>query len=528
MVKLVFNWLWIVAIASSAGAHPISLSSAIVDVSPRQLRVELQIMLEDLIMYHGLAADAGQRYAAADLRAAAEKHRQFVLDYFTIRDEQGQLLTATIENVTLDQIDDAGVELSEVMQRSIGFDLVMSLEQEQPQYLTFLQQFGGPDATLPAIMDLYVVRGDIFEESSQLAFGRPHSVELNWNRNLEGRRESVVELRKRRRDQFDARLGIASYAGLYSFLYITRFEVRHEILIPLLTLEQWQPIVRQNADFLEVDEQAAARQAITEYFQSQGRVTINGQVVQPHVSRVNFFGLDIRDFALNAEPRRISAYQGRVGVIVSYPSRQTPSRVGFQWTQFSAQAPFIDAVLMIGNEKPDRFYFHPEATEYHWQGDLVGPQPQQVPANRDLSDSKLRSQVLTAILTNLYRAFDFRHDEDIYDALASGARGPLLREIYLRVKRTLVMAEQGGQTAQATEVVVQSAQPVPGQGDVWDTTWTVKSVSEHWGHLHTRTAQFRAHLKLIQDAGTWKLDQFQLQDEQTLQFTTSIRGYDSN
>ncbi len=55
----------------------------------------------------------------------------------------------------------------------------------------------------------------------------------------------MQELRAQREKQKRDRLGIASYSGLYSFLYITRFEVRHELLIPLLSLEQWLPIDRQ-------------------------------------------------------------------------------------------------------------------------------------------------------------------------------------------------------------------------------------------------------------------------------------------
>ncbi|HUP80352.1 MAG TPA: hypothetical protein VM260_17485, partial [Pirellula sp.] len=73
-----------IAINISALAHPISLSSTIVDVHANRIEVEIEIMLEDLVLLHRLTANGEMKFAAADLKSAAQKHRQFVLDYFTI------------------------------------------------------------------------------------------------------------------------------------------------------------------------------------------------------------------------------------------------------------------------------------------------------------------------------------------------------------------------------------------------------------------------------------------------------------
>ena len=59
-------------------------------------------------------------------------------------------------------------------------------------------------------------------------------------------------------------------------------------------------------------------------------------------------------------------------------------------------------------------------------------------------------------------------------------------------------------------------------------TWQVTSTTEHWGHIHRRVTQYRARLGLVERDGWWKLDRFELLDQQQLQFDTSIRGYDSN
>ncbi|HAC92798.1 MAG TPA: hypothetical protein DCF63_19520 [Planctomycetaceae bacterium] len=172
--------------ASPVLAHPVSLSSAMVDVHESHLQVELQIMLEDLVLYHGLKADGQQVYSSEDLLSASQKHRQFVTDYFTIRDAEGTRLGSKIETEAFEQIDAVGVPQSDLMQRSIGFELRFELPKDKPEYLTFFQEFGGPKSALPAIMDLYVLRNGQFEESAQIAFGKPHTVRFDWQRQTTG------------------------------------------------------------------------------------------------------------------------------------------------------------------------------------------------------------------------------------------------------------------------------------------------------------------------------------------------------
>lgn len=521
------GFLGLLLIMETAYSHPISISSALVELGPQKIRVEMQIMLEDLVMYHSLAADGEMNYAVADLKEAAEKHRKFVTDYFSILDAEGNRLVGRIEQEFFDQIGEAPVPQGELMKRSVSFLLVYDLSQEKPQFLTFLQVFGGPQSALPAVMDLYITRNEQFEESAQMAYNRPHTVKIDWQRNPDGKKQSLAELRKLRKEQFRERLGIGSYSGLYSFLYINRFEVRHEVLVPLLTLEQFVPIPRKDPDFVEVVEQEAVKPALEQFFRKHGKVTINGQPTEASIQRVSFFALDIADFALNADPRRINIAQGRVGIIVSYPSNLVPSSVEVQWDTFSQHAPFIDTTLLIGENPPDRTYFHAESQTYQWKGELVGPVVTPIKAESVLKTESDRVAVTQRLLQNIYRAFDFRRDEDVYDSLASSVQGPLLRDLYLRIKRSLVMAEQGGELSHATDVQVISSN-LGEQPGVYETIWSVTGVSEHWGHIHTRTTEYRGELKISPHEGNWKLESFRLLDEKRVRFETSIRGNDSS
>jgi hypothetical protein len=526
-------WIAICAAATAAGsssvnAHPVSLSSAILEISDNQVRVDFQIMIEDLVLYHSLSSDGEMTYRAEDLLAAAEKHQQFLLEFFRIIDGQGRRLSGSVEERDFEQIQSGSIHQRELMERTIGFTIAYPLHSPRPEFLTLLQNFGGDDSSLPALMDVHILRNGMFEESAQLAFGRAHTVRFDWSRESTGQRESLSELRSRRREQFQSRLGITSYSGLYSFLYITPYSVRHEILIPLTTLEQWVSLDRREPDFLEVDEQIEARQSIQDFFLEHNRVTIDGRSVEGRVERLNFFGLDINDFAMNADARRVNMHQARLGVILNYPTSEVPSKVEVAWEVFSDFAQFIDTVLLIGNEKPDRFYFHPKATRYYWEGDLEKTIVQPVSSDLKLSDPEQRTQVLTGILGNIYKAFDFREDEEVYDALATSLKGDLLREVYLRIKRSLLMTEHGGELSHATRVEVANVEPSQRSAGLYKTTWRVASTTEHWGHIHRRLTEYQADLGVVAQDGAWKLEQFQLHDEKRLQFDTSIRGYDSN
>ena len=506
--------------------HPVSLSSAIVEVREDELIVDLEIMLEDLVMYQSLAADGEMRYSAEQLRKAAKQHRDFLLEYFSILDVDGNRLKESIVTENFEQITDEGALQSELMSKVVTYRVQYPLTMTKPKFLTFLQTFGGKNSALPAIMDLSVWHRDRQEHSSQLAFSKPQTFKFDWERAYENKRPSFAELRKKRKEQFEDSLGIASYTGLYSFVYINRFEVRHELLVPLLTLEQWVKVPRKDPDFLEVEEQTAAKETIAQFFAEKCAVQIDGQSVEGSLTRLNFFGLDIADFALNADPRKVSVHQARVGIIWTYPSKKTPKDVNFTWQAYSEYAPFLNSVVLIGNDAPTRHVFHSLEPELKWQGNLTGPTNEKVPAVTTTPSEQETKPITEAILSNIYRAFDFREDEDVYRVLESVVDGPILRDIYLRVKRSLIMAEQGGTMAHANSVTVSEISKTGKKNSDFEIKWQVVSVSEHWGHIHKQTTEFRAKLSLIQKNGFWMLNAFQLLDEKKIKFETSIRGND--
>lgn len=110
--------------------------------------------------------------------------------------------------------------------------------------------------------------------------------------------------------QREATLGITSYSSVYSFVYIEPNEIRHEILIPLATLKTILPLKSRDPSFVEIDEQDAIRTLIRDWLRNENPVTINGSRVIPEFSRIDFYGLDLRDFAAHAASRKSASPVG--------------------------------------------------------------------------------------------------------------------------------------------------------------------------------------------------------------------------
>lgn len=497
------------------------------------MNAEIQIMLEDLVLYHSLKTGADYLYTLEDLNRAAEDHRDFLTRYFLVRDTDGNLVAGRIVNLDRHLLTE-GVAQGDLMTKSViyRFEFPLSARQE---FLTITQTFGGPNAVLPAVMDLMLLQnGILIETPMQLTQGQALTARFDWDHPPAKPPKGLAELRKKRAQQFEQRLGIASYGGLYSFIYITDAEVRHEILIPFLTFEQWMPIARKNPEFLEVEEQEAARDSIAGFFKDRNPLNLDGAQVKPLLKRLNFFSLDINDFALNAEPRPVNVYQARLGIILSYPSKLTPSKIELRWDLFSQFAPFLRSIVLVNDNDPVEHIFRENQPDFVWtsQADVSRKnQIQPVSESLDRVAEEAAAAGVQRLLRNVYAAFESHDDSEVYDALAASVTGTMLRNLYLQIKRSLLMAEQGGAVSRVKEVNVMSAQTVekvPNSGLRFRCLWRVIGTVEHWGHIHTRENEYEALLGLDREGGYWKIRDVEILGEKRVRFETSLRGYDSN
>ena len=125
--------------------------------------------------------------------------------------------------------------------------------------------------------------------------------------------------------------------------------------------------------------------------------------------------------------------------------------------------------------------------------------------------------VVSGLLTNVYRAFDFREEEAIYETLARSASGELLTRIYLETRRSLELQSQGGAQVKVKEVSLAEVLPsaLPGTaGFDARCKWNVTGSVGHWGHIHQRVNQYDAVLRIEPVDGAWKITGLELLQEE--------------
>ncbi len=574
-------------------AHPISMSTAVADIYEDHVQIELRILTEDLMFYHSLEADKNQVLTHQDLVKAADAHRSFLSRYFRVFNKDGQAYDGEFTRVDLGEIPETGVRLDQVMEIGVFYEYHIPLD-ELPEYLTFSQNFGGDSSPVPAVMDLILLqKGARLDFPVQIGPRSPHSVAIDWEnppRNDRMYWKERRDLMKKRREEL---LGITSYSSTYAYIYVEPYEIRFEILVPLLTLETWLPLEREKQDFLSVEEQQKLKKPLEAYVRSQCNGQIDGIDVVPVLSHLNFFSLDIRDFARSSEPRTIGMQNGRAGIIMTFSTKGTPKSATIKWNGFNDYTPMLNTMVYVMNEKGERHFFTENEPEWIWQSEGTdkekgawaslpeAPMAPQIKVSLaslgtgflfaltlligvfgnkknligcgiagllfsgvlwpltakdyahpwkgiEAPEIDHQKMIAEAMLKNVYRAFDYKEDGQVYDALSRSAGGPFLEQLYLQIKKGLVLQEQGGARSRVREFRLVSSNPAPSvePGDIFalEIQWEVTGTVEHWGHIHTRQHGYHAVLQVIAESGQWKIGGMDVKSEEQIKSSTGLRN----
>jgi len=126
--------------------------------------------------------------------------------------------------------------------------------------------------------------------------------------------------------------------------------------------------------------------------------------------------------------------------------------------------------------------------------------------------------MISQLLKNTYRAFDFREESDIYDKLAVSNDGDLLTQIYIQTKKGMVLENQGGLQVKVKDVELLEVDEISteNEGLSYNVKWIVRGDVGHWGHIHRRTNQYSAILNIKAVDGVWKLSGIEITEEKRL------------
>lgn len=340
-------------IDKSDASHPISLTRASIYLTREAAEVRIEVFLEDLYLFHQLQPNREDFLNLSVIRQGIQLHEQFLSERFEITDVQGNRFESQSVSVAPYDLPAEGVPLSDLMGHQLVFDLQYNFDQP-PEFLTFTQMFTDEEAILPSETKLEIKQqgGGALVEHTLLPH-EPYSMRVNWENpplSPEASEEERSAWQKRAKESL---LGITNYSRVYSFLYIDDFEVRHEFLIPYLSLDEDLVLARDEDSLLDLTEQDLARQQIEGYFASGNPLTIDGRLQKPIVQRCDFYGLDMTDFAIPSKRRVVPVANARVALILTYRLDATPSSLELTWNRFN-NAIWSVSTSIIGQGEPIR------------------------------------------------------------------------------------------------------------------------------------------------------------------------------
>lgn len=116
--------------------------------------------------------------------------------------------------------------------------------------------------------------------------------------------------------------------------------------------------------------------------------------------------------------------------------------------------------------------------------------------------------VTRTLLDNLYRAFNERGEDEVYDRLALSLVGDDLEAAYVETQRLLAERRFGGARTHVDVVELHTLDNVvarDGGGFEADATWTVAGTVTHFGHRHLRRNRYEARIAVAPQGEAWKI-----------------------
>lgn len=360
---------------------------------------------------------------------------------------------------------------------------------------------------------------------------------------------------------------------------ITQEAVLYRVSVPTFIFEPLKGITYKSG----LDETELKWDEVESYFKQRNPVHVDGIRVLPALKDLKFIQVD------NFEPGTApSEHKGqilqyvRAEILLSHGAKSRPEEVRMKWETFLPPELQETIVTLSAFGSRQLILFNKSENEQVWQSRMRGPsvmdisrvkfEPTRVnlwlawayglsilvvgysfrrhPLPVTIISAALivglffclptRGQVSTNVLLpvpanaaalfgahlrNIYRAFDYTNEEDIYDTLAQSVDGPMLDEIYNQVYQSLLQRDEGGAVSmvQRVEILESNLEQNEPAGKASSAQlsiqcrWRVHGAVEHWGHSHKRLNEYHATYVLKPRDGRWKITHVEVKEQKRIE-----------
>jgi hypothetical protein len=567
--SLLFALLWALALPVKADAlvqsQALNASSiAQYYIDERGVTLELEIGLSSLQAFRNLMPDAVFRDMGFGDAPLAERLELFFTSDMAIVVE-GEVLPGYVVEIGPSR---------RVLRDPIN-GTPLPVQEQAPQVIRAVLSYPFPEGTAPPQLT-FVAPG-----ATDIGFVAYHEgVAVNDFRYLATGYTLALDWNDPWYSSFNTRNLQRQYsAPMSGFIYVENFEVRKEIIVRPKDLQRWVDLGLAERSDIPVEMQAVIRQKVGEFLARHHPVTIDGEPVEGILESVNFLARTLTSSRVIDPPEPLQLDSAIIGAIFVYPRTELPQKVVMAWDLWDERIQRIP-VSAVDQAGPLPSYLEPDWSQLEWVNYLKNPHvptllaveapaaewrlwlerllpvlvllalvatlwvwrnlrgPRSVALPASLAAVFLAASVAAAhygannhpqkerarsivgdLLHNIYRAFDYREEGDIYDVLARSVSGELLTDIFLETKRSLVLANQGGAQAKVRDVVVEHVKVEEGgeQGRfAVEADWIVHGSVGHWGHVHQRSNRYLARLVVAVDGGQWRLQEMMVLQEERL------------
>jgi hypothetical protein len=532
-------------------------------VGEDSIRVELEIGIDDIDAFRNLAPDPVYEQLGYEPEPLGERLTRFPMeDWVMLAD--GEPLAGVVTAMQLrprlerDEITGEPVPAPEDSAEVVLYAELSYPLPGHPGQLSIRPPRGRRPANIGFVVYHHGIPVNDFRYLSMEV-----TAHLDWDDPFYSRFESR-NLRRR----YDAPLSV--------FLYIDHFEVRKEVIARPMDLQRWVDLGIAGRDTIPVEMQEELKARVVAFLAEHTPMTVDGRPVEPALDRIHFVRRTLRRTGVIDPPEPMAVHEATLGVIFIAPLDSLPDQATVAWPFFDERITYVPAVSTDeAGGLPTRLT--PGDTILVWQNFLTNPsrpvlaavdaptggkipipllsvlflgllvtsiatrRPARlrvvymvvllvvsaaalplarvqvpVPFGSGVPSEAESGQVVGALLTNVYRSFDYRQDERIYDTLSRSASGDLLTRIYLETRQALELQSQGGARVKVKEVVIDAAVPegLDGRRGFRATcSWQVAGNVGHWGHIHTRVNRYDAIITIEPVDGVWKITDIEVIEE---------------
>lgn len=540
-----------------AGAHPISNYQVQLELSAEATLVTIDFTYDDVVMIESVLPDDEGRFAPEELRAALEDFQRRVEQGTGLYDSGAAplvLAEASLSGTTEPGVltyDDVG---------EVGCTLRLRYPAlDDPAKSSVLFDWGGWRKSISSLF--YCEWSQPDGSGGHVIWGERHRFPM-----LPPADADAILFGD---DQYLLARPIEETRTGFSYLYVEADHVRHEFVLPLMSLAREITPYGSNlslAAFIGDEERAAVEALLDEHLGGDAALSIEGAAARPAESHLRWFTRDsLRRGVSAAEDGAISLATGFVGTMSVYPVEDRAQHLALD---SSGWFDLLDdhVVSVVVGDKTARHVLESGDPTLEWRGepdaDPVAT-PKEVafdPPPRDrrfawmalvaflaavplLARSRRLGFTLTAVaaalgaahvlvplhhlddgdapavfeslLHNTYLACGHQDERKALELLGATSEGALLEELYLDLRGQLTGPWPTGAGTKVQDVRMIECEVTEHDAGRLGAlcSWSLDARIEHWGHVHDRSLEITGRLTALADGERWRFADVVLVDK---------------